>query len=179
MHYTDQRTHAQILGPDNKEIYRGERETSGKYTFAAHMDGLYTYCFSNKMSTMTPKVVLFTIEVVQKPLSPEETKTTADKTDGRRAARTRANLSEEQKKLDEMVSKLSNTLLNVQHEQEYLTVRERVHRTSECAHARTHTTDNICSKREHKPPCLDVGRVRGARTCRREYLSSVLPETVL
>lgn len=28
------------------------------------MDGVYTYCFGNQMSTMTPKVVMFTMEVV-------------------------------------------------------------------------------------------------------------------
>lgn len=27
------------------------------------MPGVYTYCFSNKMSTMTPKVVMFNVEV--------------------------------------------------------------------------------------------------------------------
>ena len=37
-------------GPDGKDIHSGERETNGKYTFAAHLDGLYKYCFSNKVS---------------------------------------------------------------------------------------------------------------------------------
>lgn len=53
----------QIVDPDKKVIYAGERESNGKYTFSAHMEGLYTYCFSNKMSTMTPKMVMFTMEV--------------------------------------------------------------------------------------------------------------------
>lgn len=52
-----------IVGPDGKVIYQGERETSGKYTFQANKEGIYTYCFSNKMSTMTPKIVLFNMEI--------------------------------------------------------------------------------------------------------------------
>ena len=57
----------QIFGPGEKVIYTGERESNGKYTFAAHADGIYKYCFSNKMSSMTPKVVMFSMEVGDAP----------------------------------------------------------------------------------------------------------------
>lgn len=56
-----------IVGPDGKIIYQGDRETNGKYTFAAYETGVYTYCFSNQMSTVTPKVVMFTMEISEAP----------------------------------------------------------------------------------------------------------------
>lgn len=54
-----------IIDPDGELLYEGLRESSGKYTFAATKKGAYTYCFSNQMSTMTPKVVLFSMEVTE------------------------------------------------------------------------------------------------------------------
>ncbi|WKY02955.1 hypothetical protein Q1695_016338 [Nippostrongylus brasiliensis] len=103
-----------ITGPDNKIIYKGERESSGKYTFAAHMDGVYTYCFGNQMSTMTPKAVMFTIEIVE----PHQQQPGAA-----------PNQDADNQKLEEMVRELSTALMSVKHEQEYMEVRERVHRS--------------------------------------------------
>lgn len=99
-----------VVGPDKKVIYEGQRETSGKYTFAAHMDGVYDYCFSNKMSTMTPKIVKFSMDVGD---APKDT----SKDD-----------QEHHDKLSEMIQQLAVSMTSVKHEQEYMEVRDRVHR---------------------------------------------------
>lgn len=54
-------------------MYSGERETDGSMTFSAHSDGRFAYCFSNKMSTVTPKTVAFDVFVGSKPRSGPET----------------------------------------------------------------------------------------------------------
>ncbi|RNA10277.1 transmembrane emp24 domain-containing 2 isoform X2 [Brachionus plicatilis] len=102
-----------ITGPDSKVIYQGDRESNGKYTFATHIDGIYKYCFSNKMSTMTPKIVMFSMDVTEN--QPQ-------------ANIGNVNGTADHNKLEEMINELSNALTAVKHEQEYMEIRERIHR---------------------------------------------------
>ncbi|XP_047999311.1 transmembrane emp24 domain-containing protein 2 [Cydia splendana] len=102
-----------ITGPDGTVIYHGERESSGMYTFSAHVSGRYTYCFSNKMSTMTPKVVMFNLEIGDAPHKAEGDKDEAV----------------DHNKLEDMIKELATTLKTVKHEQEYMQVRDRIHRS--------------------------------------------------
>lgn len=97
-----------IHGPDQKPIYQGESESSGKYTFAAHTTGHYTACFGNTKSTMTPKVVMFSIDVGEAP------KGTPGAPGEDEAGHT---------KLEDMIRELSGALTGVKHEQEYMHVR--------------------------------------------------------
>ncbi|XP_071626601.1 transmembrane emp24 domain-containing protein [Temnothorax longispinosus] len=106
-----------IVGPDGRIIYQGEQESSGKYTFAAHTSGLYTYCFSNQKSTMTPKVVMFNMDI------DENRKQTEDNA-GAEGQDGDANHG----KLDDMIKDLSTSLWGVKNEQEYMQVRDRNHR---------------------------------------------------
>ena len=96
-----------IFDPDDRPIHSGVRESNGKYTFAAANEGTYKYCFSNKMSTMTPKKVKFTVEMME-PTSSE--------------------VKGGSSSLEAMIQELSKGLTVVKHEQEYMEVRERIHR---------------------------------------------------
>lgn len=104
-------------GPDGKTIHQEDRASSGKYTFAAHTDGVYTYCFGNKMSTMTPKAVMFSMDVGDAP------KHEAEHAGGAGAK------AEEHNKLEEQIKELAAALTSVKHEQEYMSVRDRIHRS--------------------------------------------------
>ncbi|KAL0104968.1 hypothetical protein PUN28_016539 [Cardiocondyla obscurior] len=106
-----------IVGPDGRIIYQGDQESSGKYTFAAHTTGVYTYCFSNEKSTMTPKVVMFNMDI-------DENKKQTDDNAGGEGQDGDANHG----KLDDMIKDLSTSLWGVKNEQEYMQVRDRNHR---------------------------------------------------
>jgi len=108
-----------IYAPDGEPLHNGERESTGRYTFPAAQDGVYKYCFSNKMSTMTPKIVMFTMDLGDN--AEKEHKEVADVKDN---AETGGD-----NKLEEMIKELSAALSGVKHEQDYMEVRERVHRS--------------------------------------------------
>ncbi|VDD75852.1 unnamed protein product [Mesocestoides corti] len=99
-----------FTAPDGKVLYSVEKESSGHFSLTANMEGKYTYCFDNKMSTVTPKTVLFALEKGGDNIKKEE------------------GISPEQNKLIDMVNELSNAVLNAKHEMEYLEVRENLHR---------------------------------------------------
>ncbi|XP_001604135.1 transmembrane emp24 domain-containing protein 2 [Nasonia vitripennis] len=108
-----------IVAPDGKVLYDGEQESSGKFTFAAHTPGIYTYCFSNQKGTMTPKVVMFNMDIGETPKQPgaDSPAAGAQEGDGPNA------------KLDDVIKELSTSLWSVKSEQEYMQVRDRNHRT--------------------------------------------------
>eukprot|EP00003_Mantamonas_plastica_P010290 TRINITY_DN1971_c0_g1_i2.p1 TRINITY_DN1971_c0_g1~~TRINITY_DN1971_c0_g1_i2.p1 ORF type:complete len:216 (-),score=51.16 TRINITY_DN1971_c0_g1_i2:243-857(-) len=100
-----------IIGPDQKLVYTGTRETEGQYTFVSHMKGIYSFCFSNKMSTLTPKTVSFNVRVGE--TSSHDVLT-----------------QDHVNPVQESVMQLSDGLASIQAEQKYMHARESVHRNT-------------------------------------------------
>lgn len=98
-----------IYDPDGNMIHQEPKSTSGKYTIEANKDGHYKYCFSNKMSTVTPKVVMFSIETA-------------------RQVQNKLTGAQDQDKLDEMIKDLTSSMTAAKHELDYLSVRDKIHR---------------------------------------------------
>ncbi|KAL0479692.1 hypothetical protein AKO1_007519 [Acrasis kona] len=100
---------ASVDGPRGNNLYRVERESEGKFTYTTDDTGLYKICFSNVMSTVTPKTVNFQINV------------------GGPADPSVARL-EHLDPIEKSIMSLSEGLASVQSEQKYLKVREAQHR---------------------------------------------------
>jgi len=99
-----------VINAKNQVIYNKERETSGKMLFTADMQGPIRFCFNNKISTVTHKVVMFSIDVTEAAAAGEEDE------------------DETHSKLETMMGDLASQMTTVKHEQEYMEVRERIHR---------------------------------------------------
>jgi hypothetical protein len=52
-----------VYGPEHQIIHQVEKQNEGKISFTAEREGQYKFCFSNLMSTLTPKSVSFQITV--------------------------------------------------------------------------------------------------------------------
>ncbi|KAF5406416.1 Suppressor/enhancer of lin-12 protein 9 [Paragonimus heterotremus] len=64
--------HFEIYAPDGSTIYSEVKKANGRPKFIANKDGDYKYCFGNKMSSLTPKVVLFDMEIEEDHLKSDE-----------------------------------------------------------------------------------------------------------
>ncbi|CDZ96828.1 copii-coated vesicle protein [Phaffia rhodozyma] len=103
-----------LKNPSSTIIYSQHRQPTGTYSFTADQNGRYQYCFSNEMSSMSPKIVSFNVHGVIY---------IAD--DGQTAP------------IERQIRELADSLQDVKDEQEYIVVRERVHRnTAESTNSR-------------------------------------------
>jgi p24 family protein beta-1 len=114
----------QIKAPDGRIVYSAEKQSEGKYNFISHVNGQYHFCFSNKMSTLTPKTVSFVLHVQDANNNPPEAPKPGAKV-------------EDLTPLEQSIQQLKEGFNAVSDEQEYMRMRERVHRnTSESTNAR-------------------------------------------
>jgi len=103
-----------LADPINLALSKDLKSSTGTVSITAELDGRHTYCFSNEMSTLADKVVSFNVHGVIY---------VAD--DGTIAP------------IEREVRDLAVGLQAVKDEQEYIVVRERVHRnTAESTNAR-------------------------------------------
>ena len=115
-----------ITSPTGKVAYTAERKTTDRFILVAKSDeaGEWSACFSNKMSTLTSKVVSFNFRVGagygdnygQGEASPDPKEIATKKAVG---------------PIKQNILKLASELVDVREIQNYANVRERAHRDSE------------------------------------------------
>ena len=97
-----------LTEPSGRTLFELYRKDTGSYSFTAQEDGRYTYCFSNEFSTVSDKTVSFNVHGII--YVPDEG---------------------DMQPIEREIRDLAQGLQAVKDEQEYLVVRERVHRNSE------------------------------------------------
>ncbi|KAI5454946.1 p24 complex component [Naganishia albida] len=95
-----------LTDPTDQVLSSIYRKPTGTFSFTAKKDGRYTYCFSNEMSTLSPKVLSFNVHGI---LYVEDE-------NGHIAP------------VEHEIRQLAAGLQGIKDEQEYIVVRERVHR---------------------------------------------------
>lgn len=137
---------SQLQDPTSQTLSSIYRKTTGTYSFTADKDGRHTYCFSNEMSSVSPKVVrcvrvvvvspfffclrmlmlMRTIEL--EPSPPPSTRHRLDIDSFNVHGVLYVEDSGEVAPVETEIRALSTGLQGVKDEQEYIVVRERVHR---------------------------------------------------
>jgi p24 family protein beta-1 len=98
-------------------IYNVVKQTTASFGFSADHDGRYEYCFSNQMSSVTSKLVSFTLQ------GPDEASKFMEKT-------AKGSTEASTEPLDVEVRQLVDGIRGIRDEQMYMRERERVHRMS-------------------------------------------------
>ncbi|KAI8823523.1 emp24/gp25L/p24 family/GOLD-domain-containing protein [Fimicolochytrium jonesii] len=104
-----------VMGPKGNEILSSTKERQGDFVFSAPDPGEHSFCFSNKMSTFTEKVIDFDITAeheqgISSPVAQELAK--------------KEEIKKDIKPLEECITRLSDTLGGVQKHQKYFRTRE-------------------------------------------------------
>ena len=101
-----------IKDPSNVILHQDGHSSNGKFTIETILDGPYQFCFSNRRSSRTPKVVLFDID-----------RSDLIKLDG-----TTGEADQETKKLTTMIENLLMATITTRHDVRYLAFRDKVHK---------------------------------------------------
>ena len=101
-----------ILGPDKKSIYSVFKQETSAHGFNAKDDGLYEYCFANKMSSYDNKSLSFVIEGPDQKLKLESIQGSGPN----------------HVEIEKEILQLAQSLSSVKGEQSYMVSRESTHR---------------------------------------------------
>lgn len=106
----------EIRDPNNMILHQDDRASNGKFTIEANVDGAYQFCFSNKRTSYTPKIIIFDIDRSNAAKSSHQPVDENDKE------------ASEMAKLNDMVGNLMLATISARHDVRYLTARDKTHR---------------------------------------------------
>ncbi|EPY37034.1 protein ERP2 [Strigomonas culicis] len=109
-----------IRGPDENLVWESTAESENRVFFKPHNQGIFTFCFSNRISTFTPKVVSFMIAIGA----------AEGKVSGKAADGSAGNGLLKRDKLTRLIVRIGQGVDEVEELQDYLAIREKRHRST-------------------------------------------------